>query len=187
MINQLANEKAAYAPIPDGQERLATPGERDDVNRRIDLPALERAAPALRIRATNSPDIEREAGDQVNRFLLCALVNLSSRRIKANAERAGESLPMSMIVRCVLRSYRLAAMDKSGPLAGPTFDIGGLELLNEKVLTSEIARQSRDRVSDSDVRLARARQLGDDARIKAERSGLEQAIEWRERVAKATL
>jgi hypothetical protein len=187
MMNQFANENSAYARIPDGQERLATQFERDDVNRRIDVRTLERRAAALRINAANNPDIQREAGDQMNRFLLCALVNESSRHIKASAERAGESLPMTMIVRSVLRSYRLAAMDKSGPLAGPVVDIDGLKRLNAKVLGSEISRQSRDRVRNSELRLAGAQRLGDVARIKAERAGLELAIESRERLAKAAL
>jgi hypothetical protein len=36
MINQTENEKAADLPVVDGQERLATQPERDDVNERIE-------------------------------------------------------------------------------------------------------------------------------------------------------
>jgi hypothetical protein len=126
---------------------------------------------------------ERDAGDQVNRFLLCTLVSESSKRIKASAERAGESMPLAMIVRGVLRAYRVAAADKNGPLAGPELDIPGLASLNDKVLKGEIARHTRERVKNSEARLARAERLGDDSRIKAEKGELEHAIEVRSRLA----
>jgi len=127
---------------------------------------------------------QREAGDQVNGFLLCTLVSESAKRIKASAERAGESLPMTMIVRGVLRSYRLAAKDRNGPLSEPELDMAGLRVLNEKVLKDEIARHTRDRVKNSEMRLAHAERLGDDARIKAEKDGLEHALELRDRLGK---
>jgi hypothetical protein len=133
---------------------------------------------------TNDSFAEREAGDQVNGFLLCTLVSESAKRIKASAERSGESLPMTMIVRAVLRSYRIAAKDKHGPLSDPELDIAGLRLLNEKVLKDEIARHSRDRVKNSEMRLAHAEQVGDDGRIKVEKDGLEHAIELRDRLRK---
>jgi hypothetical protein len=136
------------------------------------------------IQRTNNSFAEREAGDQVNGFLLCTLVSESAKRIKASAERSGESLPMTMIVRAVLRSYRIAAKDKHGPLSDPELDIAGLRLLNEKVLKDEIARHSRDRVKNSEMRLAHAEQVGDDGRIKAEKDGLEHAIELRDRLRK---
>lgn len=126
---------------------------------------------------------ERDAGDQVNRFLLCTLVSESSKRIKASAERAGESMPLATIVRGVLRAYRVAAADKDGPLAGPDLDIVGLKRLNEKVLKGEIARHTREKVKNSEARLARAERLGDDSRIKAEKGELELAIEVRHRLA----
>lgn len=126
---------------------------------------------------------ERDAGDQVNRFLLCTLVSESSKRIKASAEKAGESMPLATIVRGVLRAYRVAAADREGPLAGPDLDIVGLKILNEKVLKGEIARHTRERVRNSEARLARAQRLGDDSRIKAERGELELAIEIRQRLA----
>jgi hypothetical protein len=36
MTNQPENEKLVDLPVPDGQERLATQPERDDVNGRIE-------------------------------------------------------------------------------------------------------------------------------------------------------
>ena len=183
VIIQPAIAKIAYVPTPDGQERLATQSERDDVKLSIEAGGFEKRAETSRSEITNRPRAERQAGDQVNRFLLCALVNESSRQIKASAQRAGASLPMSKIVRGVLRSYRLAAIDESGPLAGPTLDIPGLRRLNALVLRSEIARHTRDGMKNSEATLARAQRLGDGARIKAERDGLEHAIELRERLA----
>lgn len=130
-----------------------------------------------------SPRHERDAGDQVNRFLLCTLVSESSKRIKASAERAGESMPLATIVRGVLRAYRVAAADKEGPLAGAELDVSGLARLNDRVLKGEIARHTRERVKNSEARLARAERLGDDSRIKAEKGELELAIEVRSRLA----
>lgn len=133
---------------------------------------------------TEAPANRREAGDQVNRFLLCALVSESAKSIKEKAGKIGESLPMTMIVRGVLRSYRLAAKDINGPLAKPEPDIAGLRILNEKVLKDQIMHHSRDRVKSIEKRLTHAQRLGDDVRINAEREGLEHAIELRDRLAK---
>ena len=132
----------------------------------------------------NSSRPDREAGDQVNRFLLCTLVSESAKRIKMSAEKSGASLPMTTVVRGVLQAYRLAARDKYGPLAEPDLDITGLMSLNEKVLRDEITRHSRDRVKNSETRLAHAERLGDDTRVKAERDGLEHAIALRDRLTK---
>ncbi|MEK6323959.1 MAG: hypothetical protein AABN33_20125 [Acidobacteriota bacterium] len=145
--------------------------------------AGEKQALAARSEITETSRGERDAGDQVNRFLLCTLVSESSKRIKASAEKAGESMPLATIVRGVLRAYRVAAADKEGPLAGPELDIVGLKRLNEKVLKGEIARHTRERVKNSEARLARAERLGDDSRIKAEKGELELAIEVRHRLA----
>ena len=90
---------------------------------------------------------------------------------------------MAMIVRGVLRSYRLAAKDEYGALAQPELDIAGLRRLNKRILRDEIARHSQDKVSTSEARLARAKQLGDDTRIVAEKDVLERAIELRDRLA----
>ena len=135
------------------------------------------------VEAADASRHERDAGDQVNRFLLCTLVSESSKRIKASAERAGESMPLAMIVRGVLRAYRLAASEKDGPLAGPELDVTGVAKLNDTVLKGEIARHTKERVKNSEARLARAERLGDDSRIKAEKGELELALEVRSRLA----
>jgi hypothetical protein len=90
---------------------------------------------------------------------------------------------MMNIVRSVLRSYRLAAKDQDGPLAGLELDLAGLKLLNEKVLSSEIARNCRDRETNSKGQLARAERLGDRGRTRAESNELEHPIELRDRRA----
>ena len=164
MINQPAKVNTNVLSTPDGQERLATQREREHVNRSI----VARVSPSRseRLVATdpgNSPE-RRESGDEVNRFLLCTLVNGASRRIKARAERAGDSLPMSAIVRGVLRSYRLAATDKDGPLADAVLDIDALQRLNAKVLGSEMARHDRDRAKGSESKIARTERPGDASR-----------------------
>jgi hypothetical protein len=152
-------------------------------NRTRSAKASDKQFQAARGESGDTPRHERDAGDQVNRFLLCTLVSESSKRIKASAERAGESMPLATIVRGVLRAYRVAAADKDGPLAGPELDISGLARLNDKVLKGEIARHTRERVKNSEARLARAERLGDDSRIKAEKGELELAIEVRSRLA----
>jgi hypothetical protein len=163
---------------------MSNAGSKNDVSIRGRAPkAAEKQPLTRREDSGGSSRSERDAGDQVNRFLLCTLVSESSKRIKASAERAGESMPLAMIVRGVLRAYRVAASDKEGPLAGPDVDISGLRLLNEKVLKGEIARHTRERVKNSEARLARAERLGDDTRIKAEKGELELAIEARTRLA----
>ncbi|MGA9768098.1 MAG: hypothetical protein WBV94_03600 [Blastocatellia bacterium] len=160
--------------------------EFSDFNNSVIEPLLiEKQAPAqitTAIVAPADPRPQREVGDQVNRFLLCALVSESAKRVKVAAEKIGESLPMTMIVRGVLRSYRVAAKDEYGPLAKPEPDIAGLRSLNEKVLRDEVARHSLDRVKNSETRLAHAKRLGDDTRIKVEKEGLERAIELRDRL-----
>jgi hypothetical protein len=153
-------------------------GKRSDVASR---PRKQALVPRAEIAEVSR--VERDAGDQVNRFLLCTLVSESSKRIKASAERAGESMPLATIVRGVLRAYRVAAAEKDGPLSGPDLDIVGLKRLNEKVLKGEIARHTREKVKNSEARLARAERLGDDSRIKAEKGELELAIEVRHRLA----
>ncbi|MCI0487361.1 MAG: hypothetical protein L0229_12270 [Blastocatellia bacterium] len=145
--------------------------------------AVEKQAPPTSDGITNIPRARREFGDQVNKFLLCTLVTESAKRIKANAEKVGESLPMTMIVRGVLRSYRTEAKERPGLFVGSELDIVSLKVLNNKVLRDEIARHSKDRVKNSEARLARAKRLGDDTKIKAERDDLEQAITLRDRLA----
>jgi len=171
-MNQRTNALMEDRPVPYGQERMATQRERDDVRRHIDGRVSDKPSGQLG-RATSG----REVGDQVNRFLLCALVKESSRQLKANAGRA---FPMSAIVRGVLRSYRAAATDIDGPLAGATIDVEQLRHLNERVLRDETRRLALERVGHSQVSLARAERMGDDTRIKFERTELELAIEIRD-------
>ena len=165
-------------PIPHGQERMATQRERDDVNHHIESRSSDKNSTSPNRLGVGG----REVGDQVNRFLLCALVKESSRQLKANAGRA---FPMSAIVRGVLRSYRVAAMDIDGPLAGPTVDMEQLRHLNERVLRDETRRLALERVGHSQVSLARAERLGDDTRIKFEKTELELAIEIRDGIMAA--
>jgi hypothetical protein len=135
------------------------------------------------LNVTNPPlPVQRESGDQVNRFLLCALVSESAKRIKTRAAQTGESLPMAAVVRGVLRAYRVAAKDQYGPLSHATPDYAGLEGLNRKVLRDEITRHARDRVKNSEAALARARRFGDDTKVKAEADKLEHAIALRDRL-----
>lgn len=179
MMNQTSDGKRAYQRTPDGQERLATRLEREDVNRRIGSRTQKRTV-ELSDQHANGPNGHREAGDQVNRFLLCALVRESSRHIKARTERAGQPLPMSLIVRGVLKSYRLEATDEDGPLQAVAVDIAALERLNDRISRSEVARYARDRARNSDPKLARGDRPIDDPRIKVERDR-KQVIELRDR------
>jgi hypothetical protein len=164
----------------DGLTVASLPGSN---NGTIDRQAAERRAPDATPQTADVARHQRESGDQVNRYLFCALVSESAKRIKATAEKAGESLPMTMIVRGVLRSYRQEAKDRYGALAEPELNLAGLRTLNDKVLKDEIARHSKDRVKNSERRLDHAKQLGDDTKVKVERNGLEQAIELRDRLA----
>lgn len=129
-----------------------------------------------------SPAVSRESGDEVNRFLLCSLVSESAKQIKARAERAGEHLPMTMVVRGVLRSYRAAAKEERGALAGPGIDMDKLRDINKKVLKEEITRHTKERVENGKARLAWANRLGDEARINAEKEALESAIAARDQL-----
>ena len=142
----------------------------------------EKRSPSPQSQMASASSIQREVGDHVNRFLLCALVSESSKSIKASAEKAGESLPMAMIVRGVLRSYRMAAKDNAGPLADAELDIAGIRMLNKKVLKDEIARYSRDRVINIKRQLAQAQRHGDESRIKAVEDDLGRAITSRDRL-----
>lgn len=163
-------KEPAQSRVPDGQERFATRSERDDIARRLDG---QMTGPL-----SNTFD-RRECGDEVNRFLLCKLVNNASKEIKANAERSGETLPMTMIVRGVLRAFRLAAMDKDGPLVGSVLDIPALTNLNSRVLQGEIARYDRARAKRNEAKSARAERPNENS------GAVETAIKWRERLADA--
>jgi hypothetical protein len=164
--------------------------EQDDIS--VNFPAApttieaattwRRVSPA-RNEGAISPAISRESGDEVNRFLLCALVSESAKQIKRRAERAGERLPMTIIVRGVLRSYRAAARESRETLAGSELDIEKLRELNDRVLKQEVIRHTRERVENAKARLERANRLGDEARIKAERAALEGAIAARDHLS----
>lgn len=168
--------KHSSAKVPDGQERFATKSERDDITRRLDGQPGAQTTGAL----SNVLD-RRECGDEVNRFLLCKLVNDASKQIKASAERSGETLPMTMIVRGVLRSFRLvAAMDKDGPLTGSVLDVPALTSLNSKIMQGEIARYDRARAKRNEAKSARAERANENTGAAAEN-----AIKWRERLADA--
>jgi hypothetical protein len=157
------------------ESRFASdPGKGPVASRLSDSSALDES--------TSVPLAQRESGDQVNRFLLCSLIAESAKQIKARANNAGEALPMGTIVRGVMRSYRQAAKDKDGPLSQTELDMPGLRRLNDKVLKDEILRHSRARVKNSETRLAQAERVGDAARIKSEREGLDHAIELRDRL-----
>lgn len=145
----------------------------------IDEQAAQKQAPDDLPRISRA---KREESDQVNRFLFCVLVSKAAKGIKGSATDAGEWVPMTMIVRGVLRSYRLAAEHSYEALAEP--DFGLLKRLNERVLRDEIARQTLDRVRISERHLARAEQLGDTTKIRAEKDKLEQAVKLRDRLTK---
>ncbi|HEY7914510.1 MAG TPA: hypothetical protein VIG62_21540 [Blastocatellia bacterium] len=152
-------------------------------NSALEARAPDEQAPERGEQVMGDPRSVIGSGDHVNRFLLCALVGESAKRIKARAGKMGETLPMTMIVRSVLRSYRLAAKDKEGPLARPEPSIADLHSLNAKILKDELTRHSRDRVRNSRIRLAHAERLRDEGRILAEKERLERAIELHDRLA----
>jgi hypothetical protein len=105
---------------------------------------------------------QREAGDQVNGFLLCTLVSESAKRIKARANRSGVSLPMTMITRCVLRTYHLAAKDHFGPFAKAALDVAALLSLDGKILKDVLAQHTQAKVKNGQGRPRRANQLRED-------------------------
>jgi hypothetical protein len=119
---------------------------------------------------------------EINRFLFCVLVSKSAKQIKSRAEQAGETLPMAAVVRRLLRSYRLAAKETPGLLAGLEFQLPNAASLNEKILKEEIRRSAQERVKDNEARLARAHRLGDETGIKAEQEALRHAIANRDRL-----
>jgi hypothetical protein len=100
---------------------------------------VEQGAGEVNLKAVS----QREAGDQINSFMLCTLVSKSAKRIKMQAEQQGVYLPMAIIVRRVLRAYLLAAKDKDGPLAISNPDINELGDLNKKILKT-FMRQAKD-------------------------------------------
>ena len=118
----------------------------------------------------------RRAGDEINRFLLCALIRESARQIKATADTKGICLPFQKIIRRLLDSYSRAAEENRGLLSGPKFNMSILRTLNEELCKEEIGRYSRETVLSSQMLLAHARRAGDQARIKAAEEVLESAL-----------
>lgn len=93
--------------------------------------------PAMAAKETNLPaGVQREAGDHLNSFMLCTLVNKTAKRIKMSAERQGASLAMTSVLRKVLGAYRHAAKDKDGPLSTSNPDINQLRALNKEIFLS---------------------------------------------------
>jgi hypothetical protein len=121
--------------IPDGQERLATQIERDEVSSILSAPRPIKAS------VSHSPvGVTRMLNNDANPFLLCALITESSRQIKASAGRAGQQLSMARIVHGVLRSYKRAATSGMGPLSGSNMDVACVHDLNEAVFKDEMHR-----------------------------------------------
>lgn len=128
--------------------------------------------------------VSRKSGDEVNRFLLCSLVSKSAKRIKARIERQGERLPMSAIMKGVMRSYQQAAAEQPDLFAGPTINMASLANLVERIFKDEIKRHSQDIVRTNQARLVQANKLGDEERIKTETEALERALKSRNRFAR---
>ena len=106
----------------------------------INTQSIAEPHPAPRSRVDVPARPQREAGDQVNGFLLCTLVSKSAKRLKARAGSAGVSLPMTIITRCVLRAYHLEAKKHSGALSGGSPDIEALVRLDGIILTDVMTR-----------------------------------------------
>jgi hypothetical protein len=115
-----------------------------------------RPAAASGVVETGALPDQREAGDQVNGFLLCALVSDSAKRLKTRAHRAGISLPMTVVTRFVLRAYRLSATDDFGPFATAALDIPMLRRMDAKILEDIIAYQSVEKSKNDLAKRARS-------------------------------
>lgn len=124
---------------------------------------------------------KRPTGDEVNRFLVCSLVMKSAEHIKSRAEDGDDRVPMTMIVRGVLRAYRQAATEDARVFMGPELNFNGLKKLNAKVLRDEVMRHRQQALKTSRERLAHANRLGDEMRIQVETSKLERALAAYER------
>jgi hypothetical protein len=127
----------------------------------------------------------RSSSDEINRFLLCALVRESSLQIKRAAEKSGVCLPFERVIRRLLDSYGRAASENPGLLSGPKLDSPFLRRLNERLCREEIRRYSRETVSNSKILLAHAKRIGDQTRIRAAEEILEGALLAQDRLAEA--
>jgi len=133
--------------------------------------------PAVREASSQgAPLTPRRAGDEINRFLLCALIRESARQIKTAAQRSGVCLPVQRIIRRLLDSYGRAAAENPGLLSGPGFNTSILKTLNEKLCKEQIGRYSREMVLSSQMLLAHAKRIGDQAGINAAEELLESAL-----------
>src|SRR5215470_7650180 len=92
------------------------------------------------------PLVPRTAGDEINRFLVCALIRESASQIKTAAERGGVRLPFQRIIRRLLDSYGRAAAESPGLFSGPKFNASMLRTLNEELCKKECSRYSQETV-----------------------------------------
>ena len=140
--------------------------------------------PAVREASSHgTPLAPRRAGDEINRFLLCALIRESARQIKAAADTRGICLPVQKIIRRLLDSYGRAAEENPGLLSGSKLNTSILRTLNEKLCKEEIGRYSRETVLSSQMLLARAKRIGDQIGINAGEELLESALLAQDRLA----
>jgi hypothetical protein len=140
--------------------------------------------PAVREASSqDTPLAARNAGDEINRFLLCALIRESARQIKTAAEKSGVCLPFQRIIRRLLDSYGRAAAESPGLLSGPKFNASMLRALNEELCKKECSRYSQETVLSRQMVLAHARWIGDQTRIKDAEEALESALLAQDRLA----
>jgi hypothetical protein len=133
--------------------------------------------PAVREASSqHTPVAPRNAGDEVNRFLLCALIRESARQIKTEAEKSGVGLPVQRIIRRLLDSYGRAAAESPGLLSGPKFNNAILRTLNEELCKKECCRYSQETVLRRQIVLGHARWIGDQTRIRDAEEALESAL-----------
>lgn len=85
-----------------------------------------------------------QAGEHVNRFLLCTLVSRTAREIRAAAERNGERLSLLAVTRDVLRS---ALRGESLERGLPVTPASSLAPFDEDALIDEIRWQLQERIS----------------------------------------
>ena len=141
--------------------------------------------PAVHQASVRGKLLPRSSSDEVNRFLLCALVRESSLQIKRAAEKTGVCLPFQRVIRRLLDSYGRAATENPGLLSGPKLDSPFLRNLNDRLCREEIRRYSRETVLNSRILLAHAKRMGDQTRIRAAEEILESALLAEDRLAEA--
>jgi len=122
--------------------------------------------------------------DKVNRFLLCALVIDSAKKIKGQARDLGEDLPLSTVVRGVLECYNTATMENRVSLAGSDPNVWSLTKLNAGVLSGEMRRHMKKQVTRRQAQLDYAHHLGDAPRIQFQQEALAHATTARDQLAR---